>query len=126
MTEGQASPAHWGLVEGVEGPHVPHSKQNVREGKSNSRLICLGVPHSLMASSRPLVLGKGGSGISRTFQGDLTEFRGICDYPIGRLPVYTSSQLYHLIIILPGAYGDQIRDFWIHAFNISETPKLFS
>lgn len=60
------------LREGVEGLHVPHSKWNVREGKSNGKLTCLGVYHSSTASSLPLVLGKEGSGITRTFQRSLT------------------------------------------------------
>lgn len=60
------------LGEGVEGLHVPHSKWNVREGKSNCKRTCLGVYHSSMGSSLPLVLGKGGFGITRTFQRNLT------------------------------------------------------
>lgn len=60
------------LGEGVGGLHVPHSKWNVREGKSNCKLTCLGVYHSPMASSLPLVPGKGGFGITRTFQRNVT------------------------------------------------------
>lgn len=60
------------LGAGVEGLPVAHSKWNVRESKSNCKPTCLGVYHSSMGSSLPLVLGKEGIGITRTFQRNLT------------------------------------------------------